>query len=152
MNGHTPKDNQLWEGTQSKSRIVRVIMPDGTSGVIVGERGQTLREGLKELCEQKNFPLQSIDVTVGYDKKVSIVHLSNIRLFQLFDWLETKTSRILLVYFEMSQLDVLLKSRLWKIHLHEPISLVDNLKQYIYFVSRHFLLKLRIYFRVFFFT
>jgi len=71
MNGHTPKDNQLWEGTQSKSRIVRVILPDGTSGVIVGERGQTLREGLKELAEQKNFPLQSIDVTVGYDKKVA---------------------------------------------------------------------------------
>ena len=62
-------NDHLWNGGGSRSKIVRVVLPDGTSGFIVGETGKSLRDGLKDLVESKNLMLQMVDVSIGSEKK-----------------------------------------------------------------------------------
>ncbi|XP_057307408.1 regulator of G-protein signaling 12-like isoform X2 [Hydractinia symbiolongicarpus] len=72
-NGHTSKDAQLWDGlhSQSKSSFLRVILPDGTSTMVVAENGQTIKQSLQDICEQKKIALQTFDVTVGFEKHIA---------------------------------------------------------------------------------
>jgi len=64
-------NEELWDGQNTKitCSFVRVILPDGTSAMIVVEKEKTIRKCLTELCEQKSMTLTTYDVFVGREKQ-----------------------------------------------------------------------------------
>ena len=72
---------------------MRVQLPDGTSTMIVAEKGQTIRQSLKNVCNQKNIDLKSFDITVGESKQVYLLEIISVMPLPL------GTSQIVLIVF-----------------------------------------------------
>ena len=49
----------------------RVILPNGSSNVIMLESGKIIREVLQTCCSRQNFVLSAYDVRVDDEKKVA---------------------------------------------------------------------------------
>ena len=51
----------------------RVILPNGSSNVIMLESGKVIRDVLQTCCSRQNFVLSAYDIHVDDDKKVSFI-------------------------------------------------------------------------------